>query len=96
MRYFCSTTIVLTVAVTPDSISTTIIRVPRRRFAPARALLDPADAAVRRRFIRAFMNDDVVRARDVGYNPATLIDADRELRDYFAWLAGLNGTGHTS
>jgi len=76
------------------SLLTTIIRVPKRRSAAARALLDPADAAVRRRFIRAFMDDDAVRARDVGYNPATLIDADRELRDYFAWLAGLNG--HTS
>jgi phenylpropionate dioxygenase-like ring-hydroxylating dioxygenase large terminal subunit len=70
---------------------TTVVWVPRRRWAAARALVDPLDAAVRRRFIRAFMNDDAVRAHGVGYNPATLIDADRELRDYFAWLAGLNG-----
>lgn len=70
---------------------TGIVWVPRRRSAPARALLDPLDAAVRRRFIRAFMNDDSVRAHGVGYHPATLIDADSELREYFAWLAGLNG-----
>jgi hypothetical protein len=37
------------------------------------------------------MNDDSVRAHGVGYHPATLIDADSELREYFAWLAGLNG-----
>jgi hypothetical protein len=73
---------------------TTIVWVPRRRGGAARALLDPIDAGVRRRFIRAFMDDDAVRAHGIGYNPATLIDADRELRDYFSWLAGLNGHTH--
>ena len=34
----------------------------------------------------AFMMDDAVRSDGVEYNPHTLIDADRELRDYFAWL----------
>ena len=70
--------------------------VPRRRGAAARALLNPLDAAVRRSFIKAFMLDDAVRSEGVGYNPATLIDADRELRDYFAWLAGVtNDTGRS-
>ena len=69
----------------------TVVWVPRRRGAAARALIDPLDAAVRRRFIRAFMDDDAVRAHGVGYNPATLIDADRELRAYFAWLAEVTG-----
>jgi phenylpropionate dioxygenase-like ring-hydroxylating dioxygenase large terminal subunit len=74
----------------------TIVWVSRRRGAAARALLDPLDAAVRRSFIRAFMLDDAVRSEGVGYNPATLIDADRELRDYFAWLAGVtNDTGRS-
>jgi aminopyrrolnitrin oxygenase len=65
----------------------TIVWVPRRQGAVRRALLDPLDARVRRRFIREFMMDDAVRSDGVGYNPDTLIDADRELRDYFAWLA---------
>jgi nitrite reductase/ring-hydroxylating ferredoxin subunit len=68
----------------------TIVWVPRRRTALRRALLDPLDARVRRGFIRAFMTDDAVRSDGVGYNPETLIDADRELRNYFSWLAGLN------
>jgi len=67
----------------------TIVWVPRRRGPLRRALVDPLDALVRRSFIRAFMTDDAVRSDGVGYNPHTLIDADRELRDYFAWLARL-------
>jgi phenylpropionate dioxygenase-like ring-hydroxylating dioxygenase large terminal subunit len=67
----------------------TIVWVPRRRGALRRALLDPLDAAVRRSFIRAFMGDDAARSEGVGYNPATLIDADKELRDYFLWLGGV-------
>jgi hypothetical protein len=95
---FCRTTSYGMVFVRPldaaRSHLTTIVWVPRRRGAAARALIDPVDAGLRRRFIRAFMEDDAVRSHGVGYNPATLIDADRELRDYFAWLAGLNS--HTS
>lgn len=68
----------------------TIVWVPRRRGA-GRTLIDPLDARVRRRFIRAFMTEDAVRSDGIGYNPHTLIDADRALRDYFAWLAGLSG-----
>jgi phenylpropionate dioxygenase-like ring-hydroxylating dioxygenase large terminal subunit len=64
----------------------TIVWVPRRRGLLLRAIVDPIDARVRRSFIRAFMTDDAVRSDGVGYNPNTLIDADRELRDYFAWL----------
>jgi phenylpropionate dioxygenase-like ring-hydroxylating dioxygenase large terminal subunit len=67
----------------------TIVWVPRRRGPLRRALVDPLDALVRRNFIRAFMLDDAVRSDGVGYNPHTLIDADRELRDYFEWLTRL-------
>ena len=68
----------------------TIVWVPRRTGAMARTLLDPLDARIRRRFIRAFMLEDAVRSNGVRYNPATLIDADRELRDYMTWLAGVS------
>jgi phenylpropionate dioxygenase-like ring-hydroxylating dioxygenase large terminal subunit len=67
----------------------TIVWVPRRHGALRRAIVDPVDAHIRRSFIRAFMRDDAVRSDGVGYNPATFIEADRELRDYFTWLARL-------
>lgn len=63
----------------------TIVWVPRRSGVLGRAI-DPLDASIRRRFIRAFLMDDAIRAAGCRYNPATLIDADRELRDYFDWL----------
>ena len=65
----------------------TIVWVPRRSRPLARVLLDPLDVAVRRSFIRAFVGDDAARSQGIVYNPATLTGADRELRDYFAWLA---------
>jgi phenylpropionate dioxygenase-like ring-hydroxylating dioxygenase large terminal subunit len=70
----------------------TIVWVPRRAGAIARAAIDPLDAAIRRRFIRAFMKDDVVRSAGIRYNPATLIEADRELGNYLKWLLELGNT----
>jgi hypothetical protein len=69
-----------------------IVWVPRRRAALARAILDPLDAFLRRRFIRAFMADDAARSTGVRYNPATLIDADRTMAQYMDWLASV-GSG---
>jgi hypothetical protein len=68
----------------------TIVWVPRRHGGIARTLIDPIDAFVRRRFIRAFMADDAARSDGVRYNPATLIEADRELARYFDWLIGIS------
>ena len=79
------------VAVTPTGPDrcrvVTIIWVPRRRLAIARALVDPVDAAVRRSFVDAFLQDDKDRGAGLRYDPATLVPADDALRDYFAWLA---------
>jgi phenylpropionate dioxygenase-like ring-hydroxylating dioxygenase large terminal subunit len=66
-----------------------IVWVPRRRAALARVVLDPLDARVRRHFIRAFVMEDATRSDGVRYNPATLIEADAEMRRYFQWLAGV-------
>jgi phenylpropionate dioxygenase-like ring-hydroxylating dioxygenase large terminal subunit len=68
-----------------------IVWVPRRSGALAHAMIDPLDAWIRSRFIRAFMLDDALRAAGVRYNPATLIAADAEMVDYLAWLAALTG-----
>jgi phenylpropionate dioxygenase-like ring-hydroxylating dioxygenase large terminal subunit len=64
----------------------TIVWVPRRSGRLASAAIDPIDASIRRRFIRAFMADDALRSDGVRYNPATLIEADREMAHYLAWL----------
>lgn len=58
-----------------------------RRSSLARALIDPLDRFIRRRFIRAFLKEDAVRGIGVQYNPSTLIDADQVLREYLDWLA---------
>lgn len=78
----------------------TIVWVSRRRGALARAIADPLDAFIRRRFIRAFMADDATRSNGVRYNPATFIAADQTMADYFDWLRaisnGVAGDGDAS
>lgn len=49
-------------------------------------LLDPLDVAIRRWFIRSFVQSDRERSRGVRYNPGSLIDADSVLAGYFRWL----------
>ena len=68
----------------------TIVWVPRRGGSMRRAIVDPVDAFIRRRFIRAFMSDDATRSVGVRYNPATLIGADRIFGEYMNWLAGVD------
>jgi len=72
----------------------TIVWVPRRRNALGKAILDPLDAWVRRWFIREFVKDDTLRSDGVRYNPATLIDADREMSQYMSWLAAISDSGN--
>ena len=67
----------------------TIVWVPRRSGTFSKAIVDPIDAWIRQRFIRAFLMDDVLRAAGARYNPNTLIEADREIGNYMAWLAQL-------
>lgn len=58
----------------------------------ARMLFDPLDAMVRRSFIRRFIKSDADRSVGVRYNPATLIEADRELAGYLDWLKNISST----
>jgi hypothetical protein len=60
--------------------------VKRSKTTVARYLIDPANAAVRRLFIRTFLRSDLPRIAGLRYQPANLIAADRVLADYFAWL----------
>jgi phenylpropionate dioxygenase-like ring-hydroxylating dioxygenase large terminal subunit len=63
-----------------------IVWVKRSKTTVARFLIDPANAAVRRLFIRTFLRSDLPRIAGLRYQPANLIAADRVLADYFAWL----------
>jgi phenylpropionate dioxygenase-like ring-hydroxylating dioxygenase large terminal subunit len=48
---------------------------------------DPVNVAVRRLFIKKFLTADAIRLNGVRYNPAGLIEADRDMAEYLAWVA---------
>jgi hypothetical protein len=53
----------------------------------ANSIWDPLHLAIRRHFIKKFLTADAIRLNGVRYNPAALIDADRDMAEYFCWLA---------
>jgi phenylpropionate dioxygenase-like ring-hydroxylating dioxygenase large terminal subunit len=72
-----------------------IVHVPRSRSALGRVLSDPLRLAVRRFFIKRFLSSDASRLDGARYSPHGLIDCDRDLVEYFDWLAGVaHGTPH--
>ncbi len=66
-----------------------IVFLPRGRSWIGRSLRDPVRLAVRRFFIKSFLSSDAARLDGVRYSPHGLIDWDRDLVEYFAWLAGV-------
>lgn len=54
---------------------------------PRRGPLDPLRLRVRRYFIKRFLAEDASRLDGACYHPGGLIDADRDLAEYFTWLA---------
>jgi len=64
-----------------------IVFVPKSRSVLGRGLVDPAHGWVRRAFIRAFLSADARRLDGARYNPRSLIEADRDMANYFTWLA---------
>jgi phenylpropionate dioxygenase-like ring-hydroxylating dioxygenase large terminal subunit len=54
-----------------------------------RVLLDGPRRWVRRYFIRKFLSSDAARLDGARYHPHGLIDWDRDLADYFCWLASV-------
>jgi nitrite reductase/ring-hydroxylating ferredoxin subunit len=67
-----------------------VVFVPRGRTALGRLLADPLRLAVRRLFIKRFLASDAARLQGARYNPRGLIEADRDLADYFHWLAAVS------
>jgi nitrite reductase/ring-hydroxylating ferredoxin subunit len=64
-----------------------IVWVPRRSFAPARWVVDPLNAAVRRIFIRAFLRRDLPCLGGLRYQPSRMTSADRKLAAHLHWLS---------
>jgi len=53
----------------------------------ARLLFDPLQLEVRRYFIKTFLTADAIRLNGVSYEPDHLIEADRDMIQYYQWLA---------
>jgi hypothetical protein len=52
-----------------------------------RLMWDPIHVTVRRYFIKKFLTADAMRLNGVRYNPGGMIEADRDMVEYFNWLA---------
>lgn len=66
-----------------------IVFLPHSRSLLGRLLRDPLRLAVRRLFIKRFLSSDAARLDGARYTPHGLIDCDRDLAEYFDWLAGV-------
>jgi nitrite reductase/ring-hydroxylating ferredoxin subunit len=75
----------------PDgrSLVDVIVFARRSRNPLVRATLAPLGLWLRRLFTRGFLQDDLTRLSGIRYNPASLIETDRELIEYFRWVAAL-------
>lgn len=79
---------VITQPLGPNSVLVRVIVFVRRsRWALGRILRDPLHGAIRRQFIKRFLSADAARLEGVRFNPQGLIPFDRDLADYFRWLA---------
>jgi nitrite reductase/ring-hydroxylating ferredoxin subunit len=65
----------------------------RGRNPVSRALVDRLSLWVRRQFTRGYLMDEASRLGHPHYNPATLIDTDRDMIDFFHWVVDLPQNG---
>lgn len=66
-----------------------IVYAPRSRNAVTRALVQPIALRLRRWFTRGYVCGEAEHLRGTDYNPATLIDADRDMVEFFHWVTAL-------
>ena len=66
-----------------------IVFTPKSRSFPGRLFLDPAILAVRRMFTHGYLKDEASRLIGTRYNRTTMIPGDRDMIDYYHWLATL-------
>jgi hypothetical protein len=66
-----------------------IVFAPRGKNALARAILQPIDLALRRFFTHGYLKDEAGRLLGTRYSPGTMIEHDRDMIEYFNWVAAL-------
>jgi phenylpropionate dioxygenase-like ring-hydroxylating dioxygenase large terminal subunit len=67
-----------------------VVFVQRSKGSLGRAILDPPHARVRRKFIKAFFDDDVGRLSGTRFCRERMIDADKMLVEYLDWLHNIH------
>ncbi len=71
------------------SLAEVIVYAPRRRSRLAGRLVELMSLEVRRLFTEAFMKHDVDSLPGIVYRPESLLESERELAEFFGWLAEL-------
>jgi nitrite reductase/ring-hydroxylating ferredoxin subunit len=61
-----------------------------------RALITPFSLCVRWLFTRGYLRAEASHLGSPRYNPATLVETDQDMIDFFSWLADLPQTAHPS
>ena len=72
------------------TLAEVIVFADRSRWWLVRKLLQPLSLCLRRTFTQGFMADDHRRLAGIRYSPHTLIEADRDMIEFFDWLASLH------
>jgi nitrite reductase/ring-hydroxylating ferredoxin subunit len=73
----------------PDrTLVETVVFAPRTRSVFGR-MLQPLGLRVRRWLTQKFLQDDVDRLSGIRYSPHTMIEADRDLMEFFGWISTL-------
>jgi aminopyrrolnitrin oxygenase len=67
---------------------------PRSHNAIGRTIWTPLSLQARRFLTREFMRKDFDRLDGLRYNPRTLVESDREMIEFFDWIASLPQTTH--
>jgi nitrite reductase/ring-hydroxylating ferredoxin subunit len=55
-----------------------------------RALVNQVSLPVRRQFTQGYLKDEAAKLGSPHYSPATMIETDREMIDFFQWMADLS------
>jgi nitrite reductase/ring-hydroxylating ferredoxin subunit len=66
-----------------------IVFAPKGRNPVARALLNPLSLWVRRQFTQGYLKDEADRLGSPHYSPATMVETDRDMIDFFHWMVDL-------
>ena len=71
------------------TVCSVVVFAPNSKSRLSRWLCQPVNLALRRIFTRAYLVDEAVKLGQPRYLPHHLVESDRQLIDYFRWVAGL-------